>query len=63
MDDIREYRNDTNSVFHRCRLGNKYLAIDASISPDSDFESGVVKIQRKDVVRITDCEKARAKTA
>ncbi len=49
---------NTQSYLYGCRLEKKYLAIDATIAPDTKFESGVVKIQRGSATGMADAEKS-----
>ncbi len=40
LQDVEQYRVDAQSYLYDCRLGKKYLAIDATIAPDTEFEIG-----------------------
>ena len=57
MQDVEEGRNDRDSAMYRCSLGTKYIAEDANILRDPDFESGVCKIQNGMTDLMTDEEK------
>ncbi len=58
LQDVGQYRMDAQSYLYGCLLGKKCLAIDVTIAPDIQFESGVVKIQRGNVTGMTDAEKS-----
>ena len=45
MQDVEEGRHDSNSEMYCCSLGTKYIAKDAEILKNADFETGVCKIQ------------------
>ncbi len=49
---------NTQSYLYGCRLEKKYLAIDATIAPNTQFESSVVKIRRGNATGMTDAEKS-----
>jgi hypothetical protein len=58
---VAEKKDVPDHVFYQCRLGTKYIAPDANIVPDPDFESGVVKIQCGQISELTDDENEAVK--
>lgn len=54
---VQQDRNEPGSHCFGCRLGNKHIAIDASISPSSIFGQGVVTIHRSGEAAMTVNEK------
>lgn len=46
IEGVDEERNVRAAPFSGCRLGTEYIATNAAIIQNADFESGVVKIQR-----------------
>lgn len=51
---VAVYLTDADSVLYVCRLGNKYVSINANIATNPQFESGVVKIKRGEAPSMTD---------
>lgn len=61
-DSVASGRDDTTSPFYQCNLKTKWISINAEISSDPKFESGVCKIQRDQSARLTDAEKLACKS-
>lgn len=56
-DAVESGRRSPQSPLYQCNLKEKWISINARISPDPKFESGVCKIQRGETSRLTDAEK------
>ena len=58
---INAEKRDINSNLYDCKLRPHRIAIDGPLSPNSDFESGVCKIQSNSLGMMTENEKTACK--
>lgn len=58
IESVRDDARTPGTALHLCRLGTKYIGIDAEIVPDKTFLSAVVKIQNGECNNLTPDEKA-----
>lgn len=58
LHNVVKYRTDEDSVLYGCRLGNKYISINANIATDHQFESGFINIQSRDATAMADGAKS-----
>jgi hypothetical protein len=58
IDGVSSDKDNPYKPLYQCRLGRDYFTPDSDIVPNPHFESGVLKIQEKQLNALTDFERA-----